>query len=333
MIRRSPAEYYLKYLLLAPEGWNDTAIQYHMEDRGIYCPNPRRIEELRKSLRPPTYFQPTNRLHKASSDFLKAEKVYTMFHPDSYTRMSVFIFERPSIKQFIETSISQHASYMNVCNSLSVLKNFACNARSVEVYCHYFWNTELLTRTELQEVTYMLGWISQGDPNATAMEVKAERWAHYNDPLALAACMPANAYSQAVVRFYEGYFPRVETNSWLKYVFYLGLVKLVEHLSKSGYENMHTAALITQTLEGIRRLIESTGSPTDDIMSLAKQMTLTCDPTPQRTMADITGGRHTIDMMPASDGSYVASEVQEAQEVGAEPAAEEESDDDEDLPG
>ena len=86
MIRRSPAEYFVRYRLLeSPRVEVDTLIE-ELEEELIFVPSNKYVEKLRRTMNIPAPFRPRSLAEKASQDLLIAQGVWTMFHPATVTR-------------------------------------------------------------------------------------------------------------------------------------------------------------------------------------------------------------------------------------------------------
>ena len=144
---RSPAEYYIKYLLsdrsrsltdvLEKLGKSDISVEYEY------------VEGLQRSLRFPSNYSPLDVFHAPSRNFLKREKIWGLWHPDMPTREAAEAYKIPGIREQLCTAILSGYTREAVVRIVLETKGVCLMPETVDTFAHYFWNTNLLTRSEL----------------------------------------------------------------------------------------------------------------------------------------------------------------------------------------
>ncbi len=102
MIRRSPAEVYLKYLILHPKRFQDSGILEACEYAQLDGVNARYISRLRGQLPVPKDFAPFDKNHWPSQSFLIKQGLHSIFFPDSHGKKAFELLKLARIKEFIE---------------------------------------------------------------------------------------------------------------------------------------------------------------------------------------------------------------------------------------
>ena len=149
MIRRSPAELYIKYLLLHPDNYDLRAVRDIVRGQQLDYPGDDYVKGLRERLRPPSPFHPTNKLHRNSFKFLLKEQISGLFHPDESCLLARRILDAPRAKEAIETMAIIGNSHKQIAAVVRRLGN-PCTPLAVDRYCQFYWNTKIVSNTELR---------------------------------------------------------------------------------------------------------------------------------------------------------------------------------------
>ncbi len=91
---RSPAELYIKYLIVHPDGFNDLLIKTALEEQDLVYLDEAYLASLRARCVPPNPFQPNNPRHPKSHRFLIAENIRSLFLQTSHTKLAFKILSR-----------------------------------------------------------------------------------------------------------------------------------------------------------------------------------------------------------------------------------------------
>src|SRR3972149_1720488 len=106
MIRRSPGEFYLKYLVIHPDGYSNDYIMKNLGLKlGLDCLGEWYLNQLRASCIPPTPFYPFDQLHFNSQKFLRREQIHRVFQPDDSMVQASALLDRARLRELVEVMV------------------------------------------------------------------------------------------------------------------------------------------------------------------------------------------------------------------------------------
>ena len=105
MIRRSPCEYYLKYLATHPDNYSDDVIKEKLLEMGLDIPSPECLAQVKRQTIPPVPFRPLDSEHFPSQHFLNMHRIHSLYFRDQDTRGALWILSTPRAKEFAEAGI------------------------------------------------------------------------------------------------------------------------------------------------------------------------------------------------------------------------------------
>ena len=151
MIRRSPAEYYIRYRLLASPRVEIGTLIEELEEDLIFVPSRKYVEKLRRRMNIPMPFRPRSLADTASQKLLGDQRVWSMFHASQGTRQARALLQnlrpRMAIQLLLAASVPDELIVEVAHDHLHV----ALSAHGLQEFRHYFWNVGLLSRIELGE--------------------------------------------------------------------------------------------------------------------------------------------------------------------------------------
>ena len=209
MIRKSPSERYIQYLIVDPRGYSNEDIMAillydQLDGLGGYY-----LNRLRGQLPPlPKPFLPTDRGHKASQTYLLKNGLHYFFWPDRATKTAFKILGTPRAKEFVEATLIAHAPYQAIAKFLTQSRGIECHPIDVQRYRDYFWNVDLLDSTELrllfdQRVRILA---AHPDPEIAAY-ARSYKNALYADARRAAAELPHSPVASTVAQMKMGLMP------------------------------------------------------------------------------------------------------------------------------
>ncbi len=159
---RHPSELFLKYCMTLPrqEAAHDGWIAMYTEHLGFPKPDFTYLMWLRAEFTRniPANFQPTNKYHKESVQFLKTEQIYGLHHPDATVMACFNLLISPRPRQLVEDLLLGRLEPKEVAKKVNARLSEYFTTEVIEVYAHYFWNCGLLKvddwATLLKEVDY-----------------------------------------------------------------------------------------------------------------------------------------------------------------------------------
>jgi hypothetical protein len=147
---RSPAEYYIKYLLSNPsKSIADIDVELGKLDIPVEL---KYLEYLANSLKFPRNYSPLDPSHRPTRNFLKKERIYKMWFPDPLVREAVKIYQSPAVRDTVCTALLNGFTPNDVLQIIRQLHKFSAMEESIVEFKHYFWNTDLLTQDELTDL-------------------------------------------------------------------------------------------------------------------------------------------------------------------------------------
>jgi len=145
---RHPAEYFLRFLLIRDAAMTDAQLLRELEVRGFLEPAQNYLGFLRQEIQatpPPQVFQPFNRLHRPSMQYLRDQQVYEMFFPTSGVEEAMSYLAEPQKRMQVEQVIMSRLDIRTVVSKLNKKNGWFLSEDGVTAYRHYFWNLKLLT--------------------------------------------------------------------------------------------------------------------------------------------------------------------------------------------
>jgi hypothetical protein len=203
MVRRSPCEYYIKYLLVHPDNYSPQQIKEIVISQGLDYIGDDYVGKLNAGLGPrPIPYYPVDIGHKRSQRFLVSAGVRSMFIQDADMKLAESYIHLPRAKEIIETT---SLSDMSVAWISGILRRagYQSNKRSLDLYRHYYWNLQLVDSTDVKVLLRIRGTISDSQDPAVQVATAALGKAMYSDPRYEAAHVstPAIASMMSLMRY------------------------------------------------------------------------------------------------------------------------------------
>jgi hypothetical protein len=151
---RSPAEYYIKYLI-SIQSLSDGEVVDRARELGIsFIPGEvDYVKWLRKSLIFPRNYDPKNPYHKPSLSFMYESGIFDMWYPSEATHRALDLFSVPEVRELVCRHLSTDVMPLDKLETF--LQNFYALDVPVKVlreFRHYFWNLQLLSNDERQHL-------------------------------------------------------------------------------------------------------------------------------------------------------------------------------------
>ena len=214
MIRRSPAEYYIKYLLLHPDKYDDDDIKRILREHQLDFPYGGYLDRLRAGLKMPTPFYPFNENHKASYRLLVKERVHTLFHPNEHMCAALEILKTPRAKELVESMGIVEDPLALTATRLQRAGIGTYTIEALKLYVHYFWNTKLVDSLELRSLVSKRAEEAslEGGEGGDLITQKSLIRAQYSDPRYNAVNAPSQLMASLLLQIRFGYMPsKVDT--------------------------------------------------------------------------------------------------------------------------
>ena len=142
---KHPAEFFIKYLLVADDGISSEAINSTLELHGVSAIGADELAVLVEDMRKrPTEFRPWERSHRPTSTWLRRKRIFSLVHPDvSTTEMKETILSSPRTRERVDRLLLGNVSHIEASHRLAKLGVKVSDA-AISEYGHYFWNTSVM---------------------------------------------------------------------------------------------------------------------------------------------------------------------------------------------
>ena len=140
-----PAEFFIKYLLVADEGISLDSINSTLELHGISFIEEADLKALKDDLgQRPSDFRPWDRTHRPTNSWLKKKRIFSLVHPDVATKeMKDKILSDPRAREKVDRLLLGNVSYIEASHRLRKV-GVKVSDSAISEYCHYFWNTQIM---------------------------------------------------------------------------------------------------------------------------------------------------------------------------------------------
>jgi hypothetical protein len=145
---RHPAEYYIRSLIIRDPTLTDAQILRELEQRGFLEPQTTYLGFLRQELAatpPPQVFDPFNRQHRPSMQYLRDQQVYEMFFPTPGVEEAQNYLSDPNKRMQVEQVILSRVNIKMVLPKVNRKHDWFLTEEGIISYRHFFWNLKLLT--------------------------------------------------------------------------------------------------------------------------------------------------------------------------------------------
>lgn len=297
MIRRSPAEFYIKYLITIE--YENHAIRSLLETLGLDYVADSYIERLRNELHPPEPFYPRDLKHRLSRDFIIREGLYDMFLFDKSMRLAFDILEDARAKEYIETMLLVFAPVLAIAQGLA--NRFCvlgCDVQTVHKYTHYFFNTGLVDSTEARALLQLRvdSVLANMDPMVKD-QWSAVRKASFTDSRHVAAALPHSPVSALIAQIQMGFAPAdVDIRRIMNLSEAMAHLRLAESLLANGMEFDRKALNLVQVARTLQEIREAKVKPEEDLRQQLETVALKTEMAQVPLVHDLTRGRHTADL-------------------------------------
>jgi hypothetical protein len=299
---RSPAELYIKYLLVHPDGYDNAQIIQICEDTGVDVLGERYLEWLRNRCDVPKPFYPNDTMHARSQRFLLREGLRPFFHPTDDLRVAFKILGTPRAKEFVEAMILSHAPIPEIAFAVTRHKGIACTQQAMEQYKKFFWNIEILDSTQMRTLLHYrqnLLLAEDGSPKEDRALYDAVKKASYLDPRRLAADMPYSPMTALMTQMRMGALPdKMEIAKSVEMVRAIAVLRTAEAALYGSPKDSITALNFSNVARNMTEMLEVLIKPDEDLREQLQAVALRTENGPIPSIHQLSAGRHTVDVQP-----------------------------------
>ena len=312
MVRRSPAESYIRYLTLPIHELSDKAVFTRLVHEQLDPVREPYIRALRKELRPPTPFRPKDRGHHPSQVFLMKAGLRDFFEDTQPMRQAWAILRNARAKEVVESMALTGAPAMATALFLTRNYRLPTSEAGIQKYCRHFWNLQNVDATETRIMLEQRN--SRTVEGETDEEKKARKWAGRRDSRTLAAEMPHSVVSAQIAQLRMGFsLNHRELQSMVETTRALAIARSMEACVIAGEFDSKRALEFAGVAEKMSGVLEVLVRPEEELRKELKKIALkTESPESVPMLHQLTQGRHTIDVLPeASKDNEDAAELDE----------------------
>lgn len=298
MIRRSPAELYIKYLLLHPGKYTNEQVMEIMRFAQLDSLGEWYLERLRASLHPPAPFHPFDASHGPTNKFLLQVGLKGLFQPDREGKRAFSILEKPRAKEFIESMIAVNAPHHAIADALCKQYRIECTQDTVDRYRAFFWNVDLLDSTELRAIIQLRVDSLENDSNPEVKKQHAAvKRAFYKDARKIAADMPFSPMSALSAQMRMGIAPsKIDLAKVLDQSMNITAIRMFEAVINNDRGDSTRALDFAGVLEKISKTLEVVVKPDEDLRKELSAIAMRTDDAKVPTIHQLSNGRHTAEV-------------------------------------
>jgi hypothetical protein len=300
MIRRSPSEYYIKYLVVHPDGYDNDRIRSICTRLDIEILGNWYLDQLRSTVRPPSPFFPQDPSHWPSQKFIQRECLRSIFAPNESMLKAQQILEKPRLRELVEVMVLSGAPSEAISRALAVRARYICDEHAITLYRHYFWDIDLLDSNEMRAFLKLRldAVAGSNDPEIKAQYTHLTK-SRYTDPRVVAARLPTSPLSALLSQVQMGVLPKgVHLQDVLESVRFMASLRALEASTVGGPQGAGDGQGYMVTADIANRLLETIVKPEDQLRKDLMNISLKLSGKTVPVIAELTGGRHTVDLQP-----------------------------------
>lgn len=289
MIRRSPCELYIKYLIIHPNKFSDADIRKILDYAALDYLGDYYIKRLRDEVVPPSYFYPYDKTHAPSQHFLFEHHLWKFFqrHPDFMSART--ILENATLKELLETMLLSRASPASIALIVQRKVHVQLEQSAIEFYKQAFWNVDLLDNIEMRALLSLRYSKDEGNPDHDIdAQSKHLKRAYYVDPRMMASFLPHSPMASSLALMRSGILPtRVETARMLETIQSMSIARCMEALCQTDPETSTKAGNFINIARQATEILEHVVKPDAEMAEQLYAITLKNDESKIPLLADM----------------------------------------------
>lgn len=300
MLRNSPADYYIKYLVVHPAGYDNNKIRDILRMSQLDYIGNEHLDRMRDLVQPPDPFYPYDLTHKKSQRFLIKERIAKLFQRDEATEKAFSLLDSPRAKEFLESMTLAGAPLQAIAVGLHNQTKFSCSVRALEQYLHFFWNLDLVDSTEIRTILAIRGLEEVRDGDFfEAAKAKAKERAGFQDPRKIAAELPNNPLVALLSQMRMGIMPKsIDLALALDATQKAATLRSLEASLRGGFEDHKKAVDFIMVARTAGEMLETVVKPDEKLREQLSAIALTTETRTIPTLGTLSAGAHTTDTGP-----------------------------------
>lgn len=299
---RSPAEFYIRYLVCHPDKFSTPAIKERLIDEGLDFISDAYIDSLRAKMKPPKPFFPTDPSHVPSYRFIIKEQINRIFQPDVPMRIAREVLDTPRAKEFVESMLLAHVPLSAITGAITQRHRIRCTVDAIEAYRHYFWNTDLLDSSQMRVLLQLRIDIAAENVPELKDRKKILTSAYYKDPRKVAADLPYSPTTALLAQLRLGVKPgRAEIALRMMETRDIAWVRAIEAAQTDGPGDDQKFVNYVNGGRMLEELLQMVAKPEDQLRKQLSAIGLRTELAPVVSVHALSGGQHTVEVAPTRD--------------------------------
>jgi hypothetical protein len=297
VVRRSPAELYLKYLIVRHDKYNDKQVVEVARAQGLDALGAFYIRNLRRSLVTPVPFYPENRQHKPSFRFLMAKDLFRFYCPDRHMEVALRLFGQPRAKELIETMVLSKTPASWIVSALS-REGIKATGEAITHFRAAFFNVDLVDELEMRTLLRLRFQASgtSSDPEFARLEAAYEKEA-WCDSRVSAANAPIRSLSTVMSAIRLGMLPsNADFSKVMTATRFVAAIRALEAATRNGRDDHERSQSYMSVTATANTVLESVGSPEEDLQSKLLNIQLRTEEGELPLLEDVSQGLHTAEL-------------------------------------
>ena len=298
MIRRSPAELYIKYLCTHPKKYTNAQIEEILQFQQLDFLGNWYVDRLRGKLSPPRPFFPFDKKHSPSQKWLFSSGLCWIYHPDKHGLRAFDILDHPRVKEYVEAHIASNAPSAAISFAVTRYLRFNCESLDVDRYRDFFWNVDLVDATELRALLkYRIDRIENHDNEEIRSQHKALQQAYYKDSRKTAAELPFSPIGAMMTGMRMGIVPaHVDVKKLLTQTIGLAAGRAWESVFSNGLGDSKRALDYATVFEKMIMAGKEMADPQSEMRDQIASITMRTDDAPLPSIHNLSLGKHTVEV-------------------------------------
>jgi len=301
MIRHSPCERYIRYLLLDNPERDNAEIRGILEAQGLDCLGDAYLNGLRQQFNAlPDGFNPRSRRHCDSFNLVRDAGVLELFQGDPREMAPMYsILDNARAKEFIEVALIFEAPANAIADQLRRYYYVPdATPAAVERYRWFYWDVRLVDTTELRGII-KLRYLRAKESSNKEIELqgKALSSSLYSDPRWIAANTPRSHFSALLGQISLGMMPaNIDISTAMSYSRAMMILRVYEESISRVPDADRRALNWTHSIKMLGELNEQKERPEDSLRAQLEAITLRTDTQKMPYVLAVSNGEHTVDL-------------------------------------
>jgi len=321
MVRRSPAESYIKYLVVHPNGYTNAQVKEALLFAKLDGLGDWYVDRLRAELVLPQPFYPTDGKHKPSMMFLLAHGLHDFFFPDDAVRAAFKIIRLPRVKEWIEAMLFIRVPMGDIADQVTRFRGHRCTAEVIKRYRDIFCNVDLLDVAEMQELQELrITQLETHPDKEIRAQAEAAKKTAYKNPARVASQLPTAPTSAMIAMMSMGVVPLgVDENMLLAYNRRMILHRLSEVTAFNSKDSAYKTKALVSSLRDLGEFQQMTSSAEDEMRKQIQALHIQYESVEAPTIRSLTGGNHTQNLEPERKADEPPTSADDSGVEGEEP--------------